>query len=80
MSNGKKKKKKIRLEPAHKALGKLLAELETVDISGLPRLRHALQKTPFGWQRALERAHVGLREWCGSKGADGFRLELPRKK
>jgi hypothetical protein len=77
MSNG---QKTVRLQPAHKALEDLLAELKTVDTSGLPDIKGARQETVGAWLRALEDARVGLREWCGSKGASGFNLELPSKK
>jgi hypothetical protein len=78
MSNG--GKKAIRLEPAFKALENLLDELATVDVSSLPDIGGARQQTALGWMRALDDARVGLREWCGSKGANGFMLEIPLKK
>ncbi len=72
MSNG--TVKKIDLHAAHKALGDLLKELETVDETKLTP-RGSTTPNPIDWLNNLKKAHKALPEWC-----DGFMFEGPSKR
>jgi hypothetical protein len=72
MSNG--KAKKLNLQPAHKALGELLQELETVDVNAL-KPRGTTIPMPDEWLNSLKKTHAALGEWC-----DGFILEAQIKR
>lgn len=70
MSNG--KSKTLNLRPAHEALGKLLQEVETVQ---LPRRPGTTIEEPGAWVESLKATHKVLFEWC-----DGFMLEVQSKR
>ncbi|HEX2340609.1 MAG TPA: hypothetical protein VHI98_09030 [Vicinamibacterales bacterium] len=72
MSNG--SKKKINIQPAHEALGKLLQDLRTVDLKPLSPRGTAIPDSDL-WLATLEKTHTALREWC-----DGFILEAQIKR